>query len=79
MTSLCMTETNCSNAEDDGGILRWSDQGVRDGLLTRRWTSRPTAIDLEFLPTDTNEEKRSVKPEVCAAADAHSIHGSHEL
>ena len=33
-----------------------------------------TAIDLEFLPTDTNEDRG-----VCAAADAHSTHGSHEL
>ena len=38
-----------------------------------------TAIDLEFLPTDTNEDRGVQKPGVCAAADAHSTHGSHEL
>ena len=37
-----------------------------------------TAIELEFLPTDTNED-RNAKPGVCVAADAHSTHGSHEL
>ena len=37
-----------------------------------------TAIDLEFLPTDTNRGQRSAKPGVCAAADAHSTHGPHE-
>ena len=37
-----------------------------------------TAIDLDFLPTDTNED-RSAKPGVCVAADAHSTHGSLEL
>ena len=38
-----------------------------------------TAIDLEFLPTDTNVDKRSVKPGICVAADAYSAHGSDEL
>ena len=37
-----------------------------------------TAIDLEFLPTDKRGQRRA-KPGVCAAADAHSTHGSHEL
>ena len=36
-----------------------------------------TAIDLDFLPTATNQE-RSTKPGVCAAADAYSACGSHE-
>ena len=36
-----------------------------------------TAIDLEFLPTDTKQ--RSAQPGVCAAADAHSTHGSDKL
>ena len=38
-----------------------------------------TAIDLEFLPTDTNVAQRSAKLGVCVAAVAHSAHGSHEL
>ena len=38
-----------------------------------------TAVDLEFLPTDTNEDRGVQKPGVCVAADAHSTHGSHEL
>ena len=38
-----------------------------------------TAVDLEFLPTDTNGDRRGAKPEVCVAADAHSTHGTHEL
>ena len=38
-----------------------------------------TAIDLEFLSTDTNEDRIVQKPGVCVAADAHSTHGSHEL
>ena len=47
--------------EEDGGILRWCDQGVRDDF--RVWAGeQPTeittrAIDLEFLPTDTNEDR----------------------
>ena len=38
-----------------------------------------TAMDLEFLPTDTNIGQRSAKPGVCAAAEAHSTQSSHEL
>ena len=38
-----------------------------------------TAIDLEFLPTDTNEDRGVQNLEFCAAADAHSPHGSYEL
>ena len=38
-----------------------------------------TAIDLEFLPTDTNVDRMSAKPGVCVAADAYSAHGPHEL
>ena len=37
-----------------------------------------TAIDLEFLPTDSNEESRSAQPEVHFAADAYDAYGSHE-
>ena len=37
-----------------------------------------TAIDLEFSPTDANED-RSAKPGCCVAADAHSTRCFHEL
>ena len=38
-----------------------------------------TAIHLEFLPMDANEDRGVQKPGVCAAADAHSTLDSHEL
>ena len=38
-----------------------------------------TAIDLEFLPTDTNVDRGLQNLKFCAAADAHSTHGSHEV
>ena len=38
-----------------------------------------TGIDLEFLPTDTNEDRGVQKLGVSVAADAYSAHGSHEL
>ena len=38
-----------------------------------------TAIDHEFLPTDTNVDRGVQNLEFCVAADAYSAHGSHEL
>ena len=38
-----------------------------------------TAVDLEFLPTDMNEDRGVQNLEFCVAADAHSTHDSHEL
>ena len=38
-----------------------------------------TAIDLEFLAGGHERGRRSAKPGVCVAADAHNTHGSHEL
>ena len=46
-------------------MLEWAAEQPKEITMT--------AIDLEFLPTDAN------KLGVCAAADAHSTHGSHEL
>ena len=46
--------------EEDGGILRWCDQGAE---MMLEWAAEQpteittTAIDLEFLPTDTNEDR----------------------
>ena len=37
-----------------------------------------TAINLEFLPTDTNVDRGAQNLEF-VAADAYSAHGSHEL
>ena len=38
-----------------------------------------TAIDLEFLSSETNVDRGVQKPGVCPAADAYSAYGSHEL
>ena len=38
-----------------------------------------TPIDLEFLPTDTNEDRGVQNLEFVLPADSHSTHGSHEL
>ena len=51
-------------------LLQWSAEQATEITTT-------TAIDLEFLPPVTNVE-RGIRG-VCAAADAHSSHGSHEL
>ena len=68
--------------EEDGGILRWCDKGsemMLEWAAEQPTESITTAIDLEFLPTDTNEDTGVQNLEFCAAADAHSTHGCHEL
>ena len=56
--------------EEDGGILRWCDQGSE---MMLEWAAEQpteimtTAIDLEFLPTDTNEDRGVQNLEFCAA------------
>ena len=54
---------------------------IKESAMMLEWAAEQpteittTAVDLEFLPTDTND---SAKPGVCAAADPHSACGSHE-
>ena len=63
--------------EEDGGILRWCDQGSE---MMLEWAAEQpteimtTAIDLEFLPTDTNEDRGVQKPGVlcCSRCTQHS-------
>ena len=68
--------------EEDGGFLcRW-DQGVWVDVGVGSWTNGWNHDDSyrSRVPAEWNEcGQRSVKPEVCVAADAHSTHGSHEL
>ena len=59
------------------GVLKESEM-MLEWAAERPTEITTTATDLEFLPTDANED-RSAKPGVCAAADAHITHGSHEL
>ena len=58
---------------------------IKESEMMLEWTAEQpteittTAIDLKFLPTDTNEDRGVQNLEFCAAADAHSPHGSYEL
>ena len=55
---------------------------IKEFEMMLEWAAEQTveittaAIDLEFLRSETNV---SAKPGVCAAADAHGPHGSHEI
>ena len=60
------------------GVIKESE------MMLERAAEQPTeitttAIDLEFLLTDTNSDRGVQNLEFCVAADAYSAHGSHEL
>ena len=58
---------------------------IKESEMMLEWSAEQateittTAIDLEFLPTDTNEDRGVQNLEFSVAAGAHSTHGSHEL
>ena len=57
---------------------------IRESEMMLEWAAEQTEItteliDRECLPTATNQERGVQNLEFCAAADAYSIHGSHEL
>ena len=60
------------------GVIKESDM-MLEWAAEQPTEITTTAIDLEFLPTDANEDRGAQKPGVRAAADAHSTHGFHEL
>ena len=78
-----------SGKEDD--FQQWSKKTeaffvgvIKESETTLEWTAEQTTeiaaelINREFLPTE-NQERGVQKPGVCAAADAYSACGSHEL
>ena len=58
---------------------------IKESEMMREWAAEQTTeistepINREFLLIAANQGAKSTKPGVCAAADAHNTHGSHEL
>ena len=58
---------------------------IQESEMMLEWAAERTTeittelVDRDFLPTATNQERGVQKPGVCAAADAFSTYGSHEV
>ena len=61
------------------GVIKESEMMMLGWAAEQTTEITTELINREFLLTATNQERGVQNPGVCAAADAYSAHGSHEL